>query len=544
MRNLIFILALMLTACQAQKDTADLLVLNANVYTVDDNFSKTTAFAVRNGIFVAVGSSEELKLNYNATQIVDAAESTIVPGLIDAHCHFYSLGLNQLQSNLTGTTSFEEVLERVQEFHKLRPSNFILGRGWDQNDWPEKEFPTKKELDVLFPDTPVALERIDGHALLVNQKALNMAGIDKKTSATGGEIVKHNGELTGILIDGPMNAIYRIMPTLDNQTRIEALKEAEKICIKNGLTTVNDAGLDRTTIELIDSLQQAGDLSIRVYAMVSNYPENLDYYLDKGIIKTEKLNVRSVKVYGDGALGSRGAALKAPYSDKPGHYGAMITPVENMEALAKRIANSDYQMNTHAIGDSANVVVLRAYAKTLEGMKDRRWKVEHAQIISSTDFDFFKNGVIPSIQPTHATSDMYWADERLGEERIKGAYAYKELLNQAGIVALGTDFPVEEVSPFLTFYAAVARKDLNDYPAEGFQMKDALTREETLRGMTIWAAYSNFEENEKGSIEVGKRADFVVLSQDIMEVPLKDIPGIMAEQVYIDGILQTGNLTD
>lgn len=544
MRNLIFILALMLTACQAQKDTADLLVLNANVYTVDDNFSKTTAFAVRDGIFVAVGSSEELKLKYNATQIVDAAESTIVPGLIDAHCHFYSLGLNQLQSNLTGTTSFEEVLERVQEFHKLRPSNFILGRGWDQNDWPVKEFPTKKELDVLFPDTPVALERIDGHALLVNQKALNMAGIDKKTSATGGEIVKHDGELTGILIDGPMNAIYRIMPSLDNQTRIEALKEAEKICIKNGLTTVNDAGLDRTTIELIDSLQQAGDLSIRVYAMVSSYPENLNYYLDKGTIKTEKLNVRSVKVYGDGALGSRGAALKAPYSDKPGHYGAMITPAEDMGALAKRIANSDYQMNTHAIGDSANVVVLRAYAKALEGMKDRRWKVEHAQIISSTDFDFFKNGIIPSIQPTHATSDMYWADERLGEERIKGAYAYKELLNQAGIVALGTDFPVEEVSPFLTFYAAVARKDLNDYPAEGFQVKDALTREETLRGMTIWAAYSNFEENEKGSIEVGKRADFVVLSQDIMEVPLKDIPGIMAEQVYIDGILQTGNLTD
>ncbi len=544
MKNLIFILALMLTACQAQKDTADLLVLNANIYTVDDNFSKTTAFAVRDGIFIAVGSSEELKLKYNATQIVDAGGSTIVPGLIDAHCHFYGLGLNQLQANLAGTTSFEEVLERVQEFHKLRPSNFILGRGWDQNDWPVKEFPTKKELDVLFPDTPVALERIDGHALLVNQKALNMAGIDKKTSATAGEIVKRDGELTGILIDGPMNSIYRIMPSLDNQTRIEALKEAEKICIKNGLTTVNDAGLDRPTIELIDSLQQAGDLSIRVYAMVSNYPKNLDYYLNKGIIKTEKLNVRSVKVYGDGALGSRGAVLKAPYSDKPGHYGAMITPAEDMEALAKRIANSDYQMNTHAIGDSANVVVLRAYTKALEGKKDRRWKVEHAQIISSTDFDFFKNGIIPSIQPTHATSDMYWADERLGEERIKGAYAYKELLNQAGIVALGTDFPVEEVSPFLTFYAAVARKDLNDYPAEGFQMKDALSREETLKGMTIWAAYSNFEENEKGSIEVGKRADFVVLSQDIMEVPLKDIPEIKAEQVYIDGVLQTGNLTD
>jgi len=544
MRNLLFILVLMLTACEVPKDTADLLVLNSNVYTVDDNFSKTAAFAVRDGIFVALGRSEDLKSKFNATRVIDAGGKTIVPGLIDAHCHFFGLGLNQQIVDLVGTKSYKEVLERVQKFHDKNPGNFIKGRGWDQNDWEVKEFPTKKELDMLFPDIPVALRRIDGHALLVNQKALDMAGIHNNTVVSGGEIVKENGVITGILVDSPMQMINAVFPPPDKNTQIQALKDAENICLKYGLTTVNDAGLDRTTIELIDSLQQAGDLSIRVYAMVSNNPENLDYFLHKGIIKTSKLNVRSVKVYGDGALGSRGAALKAPYSDKPGHYGAMITPAKDMEALAKRISNSDYQMNTHAIGDSANVVVLRAYAKALDGKTDRRWKVEHAQIISSEDFDFFKNGIIPSVQPTHATSDMYWAGERLGKDRIKGAYAFKSLLKNAGLVALGTDFPVEEVSPFHTFYAATARKDLKNYPPDGFQMQDVLSREETLRGMTIWAAYSNFEENEKGSIEVGKQADFVVLSQDIMQVPLKEIPEMTAEQVYIDGIMQAENLPD
>jgi predicted amidohydrolase YtcJ len=269
--------------------------------------------------------------------------------------------------------------------------------------------------------------------------------------------------------------------------------------------------------------------------MISNNPENLDYYLDKGIVKTDKLNVRSVKVYGDGALGSRGAALREPYSDKEDHFGAMVTPVDAIEALAERIAASDYQMNTHAIGDSANIVVLRAYKKALEGKTDRRWKVEHAQVISEQDFDYFAEGIIPSIQPTHATSDMYWAQDRLGEERVKGAYAFKILLGKAGLVVLGTDFPVEKVSPYLTFYAAVSRQDLASYPEGGFQMKDALSREETLRGMTIWAAYSNFEENEKGSIEVGKKADFVILSDDIMKVPANTIPNLKAEQVFVGG---------
>ncbi|WP_127141263.1 amidohydrolase [Flagellimonas marinaquae] len=522
-------------SCNTKKEV-DLIVTNANVYTVDANFSKVTGFAVKDGKFVAVGDSEEISKKYNAKKQLDAEGKTIVPGLIDAHCHFYGLGQNQQVVDLVGTQSFDEVVERVVAFQKERPSNFIRGRGWDQNDWEVKEFPTKDKLDELFPDTPVALERVDGHAYLVNQKALDMAGITDETETEGGEIVKENGEITGVLVDNPMALVDKVIPEASLEQKIQALKDAEKISLDYGLTTVNDAGLPRDIIELIDSLQQADELSIRVYAMVSNYPENLDYFLNKGIIKTEGLNVRSVKVYGDGALGSRGAALRSPYSDKPGHFGAMVTPVDQIEALAERIAATDYQMNTHAIGDSANIVVLRAYKKALEGKSDRRWKVEHAQVITPSDFDYFENGIIPSVQPTHATSDMYWAEDRLGEERVKGAYAFKDLLDKAGLVALGTDFPVEQVSPFLTFYAAVARQDLEQYPEGGFQMENALSREETLKGMTIWAAYSNFEEDEKGSIEPGKFADFVVLSDDLMTIPSEEIPNVTAEQVFLGGV--------
>jgi len=521
-------------ACETKQEV-DLIVTNANIYTVDSTFSKASAVAIQDGRFVAVSDNEDILQKYSANEQLDAQGKTMVPGLIDAHCHFYGLGMTQQVVNLRGTTSYEDILEKVSAFQKERPSEFILGRGWDQNDWEVKDFPTKDALDELFPDTPVALERVDGHAYLVNQKALDMAGITASTKVSGGEVILgDDGEPTGVLVDRPMAMVDAVIPQMSLATKIQALKDAEAICLDYGLTTVNDAGLNRSTIELIDSLQQAGELKIRIYAMVSNNEENLDYYLNKGIVETDRLNVRSVKVYGDGALGSRGAALKTPYSDQPGHFGAMITPMDEMEALAQRIAASDYQMNTHAIGDSANIVVLRAYDKALEGKTDRRWKVEHAQVITENDFDYFEKGIIPSVQPTHATSDMYWAEDRLGE-RVQGAYAFKTLLDKAGIVALGTDFPVEKVSPFLTFYAAVARQDLEQYPDGGFQMKDALTREETLKGMTIWAAYSNFEDNRKGSIEVGKQADFVLLSEDIMTVQVNAIPELQAKQVFVGG---------
>ncbi len=536
MKKILPILLLFLSGCEYVKEKVDLVIVNANIYTVDENFSKADAFAVHKGKFIAVGTTEEIRDQYTSDQLVDADGRTITPGLIDAHCHFYGLGLNQQVVDLAGTKSFEEVLERVEQFQKENPKDFILGRGWDQNDWEKKEYPTRKELDELFPDTPVALRRIDGHAMLVNKVAMDSAGINWSTRIEGGEIVKGAMGITGVLIDNPMQLIDSITPEPDLETQVEALKDAERICLNHGLTTVDDAGLDRSIIELIDSLQQAGELSIRVYAMVNNTPENVNHYIYQGPVKTDRLNVHSVKVYADGALGSRGAYLKKPYSDKWGHYGAMVTPIEEIEDLARRLAISEYQMNTHAIGDSANAVVLRTYKNVLQDRPDRRWRVEHAQVIDSVDLKYFGDGIIPSVQPTHATSDMYWAEDRLGEERMKGAYAFKTLLDKAGLIALGTDFPVEDVSPFLTFYAAITRKDLDGNPKEGFQMKDALTREEALKGMTIWAAYSNFEEDEKGSIEVGKFADFVIYNKDMMKVPVQEIPTIMAEQTFVNGV--------
>jgi predicted amidohydrolase YtcJ len=535
MRKITFLFVLLILACNSPKEKADLIVYNANVYTVDNNFSKAEAFAVKNGRFLEIGTSATIRNKYNAPENYDLNGKTVLPGLIDAHCHFYQLGLNKQKVDLIGTGSFEEVIDRIIAFQNDKKMSFILGRGWDQNDWEDKTFPSRDKLDSLYPDTPVAIERVDGHAYLVNKKALEMAGITVDTEVLGGEIEKKDGKLTGILIDNPMAMVDAVMPEVDKNTQIAALMDAQKECFSYGLTTVNDAGLSKEIIALIDSLQQAGTLNIRIYAMVSNYPENLNHFLSKGIIKTDKLNVRSVKVYGDGALGSRGAALKTEYSDKPGHFGAMITPVSEIGALAERIAATDYQMNTHAIGDSANIVVLKAYQAVLKDKNDRRWKVEHAQVVDAKDFDYFNENILPSVQPTHATSDMYWAEDRLGHERIKGAYAFKTLLKKAGKIALGTDFPVERVSPFLTFYAAVARKDLEDYPEGGFLPEEKLNREETLKGMTIWAAYSNFEENEKGTIEENKFADFVILDKDIMKIPENEIPETKVLDTYLSG---------
>lgn len=527
--------ALLFSRCTSE--SVDLIVINSNTYTVNDNFDTAEAFAVKDGKFVAVGSNEEIQNKYTAAQTINAENKTIVPGFIDAHCHFYRFGLQLQKADLEGTKSYDEVLQRLSDFRDEKKVSYITGRGWDQNDWPVKEFPTKEKLDKLFPNTPVAVTRIDGHAMLVNEAALNYSGISETKfpkSVTGGEFITKNGKLTGVLIDRAMD--YIKIPQATKEEAINGLLEAEKINFSYGLTTVDDAGLGQMPIHLIDSLQKTGDLKIRVYAMVSATQENLDHYIQKGIYKTDRLNVRSFKVYGDGALGSRGAAMKQPYSDRDNHFGALIYPAERYREIAKQIAASDFQMNTHAIGDSANYWVLKVYEEALKSVnaKDRRWRNEHSQIVDMNDFELFKN-VIPSIQPTHATSDMYWAEDRVGKDRIKGGYAFKKLLDTNGMVALGTDYPVEKVSPFLTFYAAVARKDLEGYPEGGYQMENALSREETLKGMTIWAAYSNFEENEKGSISVGKFADFAILNQDIMKVEDRKIPETKVVATYLNG---------
>ena len=532
--NYIFISLLILNlGCTNNK--ADLIVINSKIYTANKSNEVAKSIAVRNGKIIDIDSIN-LDNKYEAKEILDANEKTILPGLIDSHCHFYNLGLDQQVVDLRGTTSFEEIIERLKVYDLNNESNVILGRGWDQNDWEIKQFPVNTQLNSIFKNKLVVLERIDGHAYIVNDNALRLAGIDENTLVRGGLVLLKNNKPTGVLIDAPMSMVDKVLPEKTTKEKVNALKEAEEISFSYGLTTVDDAGLGMEIIDLIDSLHKTNELKIKIYAMVSVSKTNIQKLKKSGKIKTPKLNVRSFKVYGDGALGSRGAALKKPYCDDPHNYGFLRTDIKDLKYYANEIANMGFQMNTHAIGDSTVSVLLKEYQKVLNDIDDPRWRIEHSQVVDLNEFNLYNEKILPSVQPTHATSDMYWAYDRLGE-RIEGAYAFKDLLSSSKRIALGTDFPVERVNPFHTFYSSIERKDLSGYPANGFQIENALSREETLKGMTIWGAYFNFEENEKGSIEKGKSADFIIIDQNIMEVEAAKIPNTKVLKTFVDGEL-------
>lgn len=558
--SLFFILLTILSCNSSPKEQADLIVHNAKIYTVNDLFDVADAMAIKDGKIIAIGPENEIlnKYQFDAKEVIDAGKKPIYPGFIDAHCHFVGYAQNLKQVNLVGTKSFEEVIKRVEAYAKNNDTEWIIGRGWDQNDWENKAFPTKDELDQLFPNKPVFLTRIDGHAALANQAAFNIAKITPDTKVEGGIItyqIEQNGnniefgnnelpnykngspKATGILIDNAIELVSQHIPHPTKKELTEALLFAQHKLFEVGVTTVDDAGLSKDTIDLIDNLHQQGKLKLKVYAMITGDTTNLNHYLKKGPYKTDKLSVCSFKFYADGALGSRGACMLHPYSDvSPPHYGLLIKDKSFFEKYAPQLYEKGFQMNTHCIGDSANRMILDVYAQVLKGVNDKRWRIEHAQIVNGSDVTKFKNyTIIPSIQSTHATSDMYWAEERLGKERITEAYAYKVLLQQNGMVALGTDFPVEGISPFATFYAAVVRKDAKGYPKDGFQTNNALSRKEALKGMTIWAAISNFEENEKGSLELGKAADFIILNNDIITSPEDKILSTQVVQTIIDG---------
>jgi predicted amidohydrolase YtcJ len=395
--------------------------------------------------------------------------------------------------------------------------------------------PDNKVLDSLFPKRPVLLTRIDGHAVLVNSEALRLAGINKETKISGGELLKKNGELTGVLIDNAVDLVRAVIPETSKDEKSAALLNAQEQCLAMGLTTVDDAGLMKNDVQLIDELQKKGSLKMRMYVMLSDSAPNYDAYLEAGPYKTDRLNVRSFKFYVDGALGSRGACLFEDYNDKKNWKGFLLHPVSHFEKYADLLSKRGFQMNSHCIGDSGVAVMMRIYGKHCDNSGNHRWRIEHAQVCSSEDLTKYSKDIIPSVQPTHATSDMYWVNDRLGAARSKNAYAYKKMLDAGGVIALGTDFPVEDISPFKTFYAAVARKDSKGFPANGFQMENALSRKETMQGMTIWAAYSNFEEHEKGSLEQGKYADFVILDRDLMECALPDVLQTKVVATYING---------
>ncbi len=526
---------LITNSCMSDKK-ADLILFNGTIYTVDESFSKAEAMAVRDGMILAVGSTNDILKQYDTEKSIDLEGKFVYPGLIDAHCHFLGYGNSLLHADLVGTTSFEEIVDLVKKRQEDYPSEWVLGRGWDQNDWEVKEFPTLDLLDEVFPDNPVLLRRIDGHAAIANSVALKMAGVNENTAVEGGSLMTRNGKLTGVLVDNAIGLIGRIVPDPHEDEVIAALLKGEAHCFAVGLTSVHDAGLGYETINLIDSLHKSGELKMRVYAMLSPGEKNYVQYMYKGIHKTDRLNVRSVKLYADGALGSRGALMLEPYSDDPGNVGLAVSSVEYLREQCRLAYENGYQANIHCIGDSANRLALDLYAEFLKGNNDRRWRIEHAQIIHPEDFSKFgKYSIIPSVQSTHGTSDMYWADERVGDERIKGAYAFRQLMEENGWIPNGSDFPVENINPLYGYYAMSIRKDLDGYPEEGFQVENALTREEAFKAMTIWAAMSAFEENEKGSLETGKLADFIITQKDLLIIPAEQIPTTRIVETWIGG---------
>ncbi len=514
----------------------DLVVYNAKIYTVNDAFDMAEAMAIKDGKVLAVGSNADIKAKYKGESSVDALGKPLYPGLIDAHAHFLRYAESLRNADLTETKSWQEVLTKIQDFAKEQPDGWLIGRGWDQNDWPGQQYPTRERLDELFPDRPVLLIRIDGHAAIVNQKALTLGGISKAYDLVGGEIVVKNGEITGLLIDNAVDIVSAKIPNLTKVEQRELLLKAQKNCFEVGLTTIVDCGLAYNEVEDIERLHNDNSLKMRLYVMLSDSQKNYDYLIKRGAIKTDRLNVRSFKVYADGALGSRGACLMQPYSDMPDKRGFLLSDLAHFEKVAKIINDNNFQMCTHAIGDSANRAILKIYNKILPKDNDKRWRIEHAQVVNKNDFALFGSAnIVPSVQPTHATSDMYWAKDRLGAERVKGAYAFKQLLDQNGWLPLGTDFPVEQINPMFTYFAATARKDAKDYPKGGYQMENALTPEQTLRGMTIWAAKANFEEKEKGSLEVGKFADFVIMDHDFMKGTAKEVLENKVWKTFVNG---------
>ena len=525
-----------ITSCKDKEFNADLLVKNARVYTVDSTFTMADAFVVANGKIVAVGKGDTIENHFNAREVIDAGGKAVYPGFIDAHSHFYQYGMGLQEVQLEGTQSWNEIIDSVSVFAKRDNQGWIIGRGWDQNDWKDKQYPNKAKLDSLFPLRPVVLSRVDGHAVIANQAALDIAGIKPGQVVSGGQIETINGKLTGVLVDNAKKLVEHKMPQPTDQIVQDAFTDAQRNCFAVGLTTVDDCGLPYTMINTISQLQRKNLLKMRMYVMLSDNEDNFEYLFKRGAYKTPRLDVRAFKVYADGALGSRGACLLKPYADRKNWTGFLLNTQKHYEEVAAKLAAKGFQMCTHAIGDSANRVMLKIYAKVLKGKNDRRWRIEHAQIVSPQDVKLFgDNNIIPSVQPTHATSDMYWAGQRLGAARLKTGYAYKQLLKQNGWMPLGTDFPVENINPLYTFYAATERKDLKGSPEGGFQPDNALSRVEALRGMTIWAAKANFEEKEKGSIEPGKFADFVILDQDIMKIKGAQLPKVKVLKTYING---------
>lgn len=538
------ILASLLSAVAHASAAPDTIYHNATIYTNNDESPTARAIAIEGDTIAAVGSDREvLALADTATRTVDLGGKTVLPGLIDAHGHLSGLGALRVGIlDLAGTTSYEEVIELVrQRAAELPEGSWILGRGWDHESWPSRELPDHRSLSDIVPDHPVWLIRVDGHAGLANERALSEAGIDATTpSPEGGEIIRgENSRPTGVFVDNAESLIERVVPEgARGQTR-DQLLAAQRACIEAGLTGVHDMGVPPAQVELYKQLDAEGLLKLRVYAVLPGR-DAVRYFERKGTHVSDRLTARATKLYMDGAMGSRGAWMLDPYADRPTddtgkpYTGLTVTDPEFIDFVAAHGVEHGYQVCVHAIGDRANRRVLDAFEHA--DASQARFRVEHAQLLHPDDIARFAQlGVIPSMQPTHCTSDMRWVADRVGEKRAQGAYAWRSLIETGVPIAGGSDFPVESHNPFLGFYAAVTRQNLDAQPEGGWHPDQRMTRAEALKSFTLWAAYAAFEEDRKGSLEPGKLADLIVIDRDIMTCPPLDIPQTQVLRTVIGG---------
>jgi hypothetical protein len=524
---------------------ADLIVTNARIYTVDDSRPVVAAMAVRDGRIAFAGSTREaMALKGPSTKVLDLSGKTVIPGMVDAHAHLLGLGQSLKTVPLYGAKSYDEVIARVVAGAKGVPAGqWILGRGWDQNQWGDTRFPTHDALSRALPNNPVYLTRVDGHAGLANAAAMKAANVTAASKdPSGGRMERTaSGEPTGVFVDNAKELLERAIPSDTRAQTRENLRAAIAESHKWGLVGLHDAGESRTTIDIVEEMAKAGEFDFRLYMMIGDDSAALVHYLARGpqsALYDNRLWIRTIKLYADGALGSRGAALLEPYNDDAKNNGLLLSAPAHIQDVASRALKAGFQVATHAIGDRGNRIVLDAYEAALKNnpVADHRFRVEHAQIINHDDIPRFAQlGVIPSMQAVHQTSDMYWAGTRLGEGRLLGAYAWRSLLNTGIVVPNGSDFPVEAVNPLLSFHSAVSRQDAENWPAGGWLPEQRMTREEALKSMTIWPAFAGFQESMMGSLTAGKLADFVILDRDIMTVADRDILGTAVLATYIGG---------
>lgn len=507
----------------------DLIVTNARIYTVDQNRPVVDAMAIKDGRIVATGPARLITAMKGAsTQLVDLGGKTVIPGMIDAHVHLLGLGQGLRTVDLRGTTSYDEVVAKVAARAKEMPAgSWILGRAWDQNDWADTRFPTHDKLSAAVPGHPVFLVRVDGHAALANAAAMKAARVTAASKDPfGGHIERDaSGNPTGVFVDKAMALVAGVIPNETAEETRQATVAAAQEMNRWGLTSVHDAGVARDVIDQYEQVAKEGKLTVRNYVMVRGDSAMLQHYFDRGPqagLYDGRLWIEAIKISADGALGSRGAALLEPYSDDPKNNGLSLVPPGLVKKVGVEALKHGFQLNVHAIGDRANRDVLNEFEAALAEVPkaDHRFRIEHAQILHPDDIPRFAQlGVVPSMQASHQTSDMYWAGNRLGQQRLLGAYAWRSLLNSGVIIPNGSDLPVEKTNPLISFHSAISRQDDNNWPVGGWFPDQRMTRDEALKSMTIWAAWAGFMEKEVGSLEPGKYADFVVLDQDIMRVP-------------------------